>query len=68
VPYGLPSNAFEVPTPNCAHPDTTTWRISTLHNGTLNLDPGLYCIDGDITINGGTIVAEGVTFYLATAA
>lgn len=36
-----------------------------LNNGTLNLDPGLYCImDDDFTVNGGELIGEGVTIYI----
>ena len=64
VPYPLPPSSFEVPAPDCSDPHAHHMTNLTLHNGTLSLDPGLYCISGDITVNGGTLTAEGVTFYL----
>jgi Flp pilus assembly protein TadG len=64
VPHPLPPSSFEVPAPDCSDPNAHHLADLNLHNGTLNLDPGLYCISGDITINGGTITGEGVTFYL----
>lgn len=33
-------------------------------NGVLNLNPGLYCISNDLTVNGGSIVGTGVTFFM----
>ena len=35
-----------------------------LTNGTLTMQPGLYCVKGDFTANGGTILADGVTIYM----
>jgi len=38
----------------------------TMHNGELNLTPGVYILDGaGLDINGGTLNAEGVIFYIA---
>ena len=64
VPYPLPSSSFEVPAPDCSDHHAHHMTNLTLHNGTLNLDPGLYCISGDMTVNGGTLTGEDVTFYL----
>jgi hypothetical protein len=33
-------------------------------NGTWELKPGLYCLDGDFVINNGTLVGHGVTLYM----
>jgi hypothetical protein len=35
-----------------------------LTNGTLTLQPGLYCLTGDVDIQGGIILGDGVTFYM----
>jgi len=66
VPNPLPSSSFEVPAPDCSDDEAHHMTNLTLHNGTLNLGPGLYCISGNMTINGGTLTGEGVTFYLPT--
>jgi len=34
------------------------------NNSSLTLNPGLYCVNGDFTITGGTITGEGVTIYM----
>ncbi len=36
----------------------------TVHSSSLTLQPGMYCLDGDIDINGGAIIGEGVFLYL----
>jgi hypothetical protein len=33
-------------------------------NTVLHLNRGLYCLDGDLLMNGGVITGEGVTFYM----
>ena len=33
-------------------------------NGTWELQPGLYCLDGDLVINNGKLVGHGVTLYM----
>jgi hypothetical protein len=35
-----------------------------LTNGTLTLNPGLYCLSGDMDIQGGEILGDAVTIYL----
>lgn len=32
--------------------------------GTVNFNPGLYCLSGDFEVTGGTVEGYGVTFYL----
>jgi Flp pilus assembly protein TadG len=64
VPGSLPSSSYEVPPPDCSDPNAHHLTNLNLHNGTLTLDPGLYCISGDIRITGGTLTGEGVTLYL----
>lgn len=60
----LPASSHIIPPPNCAHVDA--W------NGTGNqlealsaLDPGLYCVTGDLKINGGTFTGTDITIYMA---
>ena len=38
----------------------------SLKNGELTLQPGLYCLDGSLSINGGIFIAEGVTIHFAS--
>ncbi len=38
--------------------------IQNNNNQTLELQPGLYCLDGDFRINGGTVIGNGVTIYM----
>jgi len=33
-------------------------------NGNWELEPGLYCLDGDLVINNGSLIGHGVTFYM----
>ncbi len=35
-----------------------------IQNGNVHFSPGLYCVTGDITITGGFVTGEGVTFFL----
>ncbi len=37
----------------------------SIHNGTYQFEPGLYCIDNSIHFNGGTITGVDVTFYFS---
>ncbi len=64
--YPLPEGSYDVPAPDCNAPGVHHLNNLTLHNGTMNLDPGLYCISGNMTVNGGELNGEGVTFYLPT--
>jgi len=64
VSEALPPSSYIIPPPNCAHADA--W------NGTGNqlealspLEPGLYCVTGDLKINGGTFTGTDVTIYMA---
>lgn len=36
----------------------------TITGGEVTFRPGLYCVEGDMKITGGTVVGEGVTFYV----
>jgi hypothetical protein len=75
-PAPLPDYSFVVDPPNCSNlPDygevTSPSDLSPgkyskirLNNGTMNLAPGLYCLYGNVTINGGSFIGSGVTIYL----
>jgi hypothetical protein len=36
----------------------------TIHNGSRQMQPGLYCLGGDFTVNGGALVGNGVVIYM----
>jgi hypothetical protein len=38
--------------------------ISVTGGNTINMDPGLYCLDGDFSITSGTIIGHGVTIFM----
>ena len=40
------------------------YSLIKLTNGTLRLSPGLYCMTGDVEIQGGEILGDGITFYM----
>ncbi len=72
---GTPLPRQAVPTPACgsgaAISSTGDGTINPgnyskikLTNGTLHMNPGLYCIAGDVDVQGGEILGDGVTFYL----
>ncbi|OGO11959.1 MAG: hypothetical protein A2Y53_01530 [Chloroflexi bacterium RBG_16_47_49] len=63
TPLYLNSSDFGIPVPNCSHPDA--------HNVTANhlpddLEPGLWCISGNVKLTGshGTLHGEGVTLVI----
>jgi hypothetical protein len=60
VPYTLPPSAFEIPMPDCGHPDA-----HNVNNLPENLSPGLWCVDGDLRMNANDDVwGEGVTIVV----
>jgi hypothetical protein len=76
----IPAWSYQVPPPDCSQvPERgshsgsgdirqgryTDIRVNSA-NSELNLAPGLYCLSGDFTINGGTVNGQGVTFYLTS--
>ena len=72
---GTQVNFTKIPPPSCAGLDPKSVSGSTLSpgvyngmkfsgNGNWTLLPGLYCLDGDLSINNGTLTGEGVTFYM----
>lgn len=73
---------FVVPEPNCSllpsFGNVTVHGVETLNPGNytrirmdnagavMNLNPGLYCLNGDFTANGGTISGTGITFFFSS--
>lgn len=50
---------------NTIHPGNYT-KIQQGAGGTLIMNPGIYCVSGDIKFNGGsTVIADGVFFYIS---
>jgi hypothetical protein len=73
-----PIPRIPVPTPDCDHPSLIDGgkinsggtikpgryqSIKVNAGNTLLLSPGLYCMDGDLTALGGTLMGNGVTIY-----
>ena len=60
VDYLIPPSAYDVTLPDCTDPDAH--NVPSLPE---NMTPGLWCITGDLKINGGdTIRGSGVTIYV----
>lgn len=74
----LPPSSFQIQAPNCAgipshgnynNDGTVEWGSYTsirIQNGDHTFEPGLYCVSGDVVINGGTVNGTGITFYLTS--
>lgn len=72
----LPLEAFSVPTVSCSglpsHGDYNgdgtlepgLYSRIRIPNGDHEMKPGLYCVAGEVTINGGSLVGSSVTLYL----
>jgi len=72
----LPRESYAVPQPECSSmPDRGDYnddgtlepgRYSRIRiqNGDHIFQPGLYCVSGEVTINGGTAVGSSITLYL----
>jgi len=56
--HKVPPSMYSAPTPDCGDPNA--FDNSDFDD---NLEPGLYCLSGDINLNGGEIWGEGVTLY-----
>ena len=63
----MPDEVSRVPLPNCDHPDAHV--IQELKESSFPLAPGLWCVMGtkDVKLNGGDLVAKGVTIYVDRA-
>lgn len=73
---------FVVPEPDCAslpsmgsvtvhgtdvlNPGRYTRIRMDATSAVMNLNPGLYCLSGDFTANGGTVAGTGVTFFFTS--
>ncbi len=75
-PVHLPEKTYQVDPPDCSsvpsrsvHGETIDpGRYSNIriqNNETLNLNPGLYCVDR-LTMNGGKLTGYGVTIYITS--
>jgi hypothetical protein len=59
----LPESAWKIEAPNCSDPAAIQMDGKDF-KGDLLLQPGLYCISGDATINASdTVMGSGVTLY-----
>lgn len=64
VPETLPESAWKVNPPNCSDPAAHNVKAKDF-KGDVNLEPGLYCITGDLKINANQhFTGSGVTLYL----
>jgi Flp pilus assembly protein TadG len=66
--FTIPISEYDIPAPDCgdphAHNITATDLEKDLKKGPVTLDPGLWCITGDLTINSkDTLKGTGVTIY-----
>jgi Flp pilus assembly protein TadG len=58
----IPPETYAIEEPDCDHPDAH--HVNNLQG---TLEPGLYCVNGDLMINGNdTVIGEGVTIYVPT--
>ena len=62
----LPPSITTIPKPNCASPSAHHLSSIKMNNNkdSLTLAPGLYCIDGDVDVSGGTLSGTDVTIYV----
>jgi Flp pilus assembly protein TadG len=62
-----PTACTNEPDPSNLVPGTICGGLA-IHNGTVNLAPGIYYIqDGDLAMNGGTITGNGVTIIMTSS-
>lgn len=67
----------DVPLPNCSHLPNRTQPASasipmqegvyssiTINNGNWTMEPGMYCLNGNLTVNGGSLTGNGVMFVM----
>jgi len=72
----LPPETYDVPLPDCSvlpyrgnYNDDGTLEYGRydrirIQNGDHAFDPGLYCVTGDVEINGGVVAGSDVTFFM----
>lgn len=58
---GLPNRTASGST---LQPGIYSGGIHLTGNGNWTMEPGLYCLDGDLSINNGTLTGDDITFYL----
>jgi hypothetical protein len=64
VSLPIPTSAYEIEPPDCSHPEAHHVSGNNLKG---NLDPGLYCVSGNLKINGNdSLVGHGVTIVIKT--
>jgi Flp pilus assembly protein TadG len=63
-PETMPESMISIPAPNCA--DARAYDNADFNSMNGNLSAGLYCLTGDIRINGGNLIGRGVTLYLSS--
>lgn len=68
VPCGSdPLQSIDVKNGDVTTIDSGNFSLIKVNNGgKLTLTPGLYCLQGNLDIEGGTVIANDVTFYLKT--
>lgn len=59
----LPASSYEIPAPDCSHPSAWNGTGKQLEARS-PLTPGLYCVSGDLRLNGGTFTGTGVTLVM----
>jgi hypothetical protein len=57
--YSIPASAYDAPLPDCSNPNAH--NVAQLPQ---DLEPGLWCLTGDLKINGGVTNGTGVTIYV----
>jgi hypothetical protein len=73
-----PIYLYEKTPPNCTGLTTYTHTSNPLRpgyypngiqiqNGDYTMQPGLYCLDGNFTVNGGSLYGQGVVIYMTPA-
>lgn len=73
----IPKAAYDVPEPNCGNGwpyhgnydgdgnlEPGIYDRILIQNGDHTMDPGLYCVNNGVIINGGSLIGSDVTFYL----
>jgi hypothetical protein len=56
--FNIPASTFKITRPDCSNP--AAHNVSNLPN---NMEPGLYCVSGNLSLK-GTIRGSGVTIYV----
>lgn len=59
VSEGIPPETYDIPEPDC-----TGHEVSPSAIAGKTLAPGLYCVSGDLKLNGGSTIGDGVTIVM----